>query len=133
MRHSLKTLLRVGIALLLVGVIGGYAYAETVPFLHGPSIAVLNPLNGETVHNDLLSIKGSVRNVSFISMNGRPIFTNENGVFNEQLLLYPGYNVITLSAKDRLGRTAEQKVQVIYQPEPKATARANEPTPGTGT
>lgn len=59
------------------------------------------------VNSSTVDISGSAERVAFLSLNGRQIFTDKNGVWQETILLLPGYNVVTLAATDRFGRKAE--------------------------
>src|SRR4051812_8630843 len=97
-----------GIAILAI-LIGsaGYAYFQASTYLDGPRINIVSPTSGETVLTDMVTVSGTVKNASFISLDGRQIYTTEAGVVEEQLLVPLGYTIITLKARDRFGHTAE--------------------------
>jgi hypothetical protein len=96
-------------------IIGVYAYLKSEAFIKGPIIQMDNLTDGMTVTDPLLVIKGAASHVSFINMNDRKIFTDQNGVFSEEMLLYPGYNILTVSAEDRFNRHIEKTIQVVYK------------------
>lgn len=102
--------------LFLVIAISGYAIAKSFNLLEGPKLFVLTPKNGETLKNPLIPVEGEAKNIAFLSLNGRQIFVDENGKFSEQILLYEGYNVITVSTEDKFGRTKKEILEVIYLP-----------------
>ena len=81
----------------------------------GPKIDIIEPNNGATVEVNPVPLKGIIQNASFISLNGRQIFTDNLGVFSEEVGLYPGYNVITLEVTDRFGKRALKKVELFYR------------------
>lgn len=103
------------VVLALVG-IGGFAFFEARTLLYGPQLSLESPKNGATYTEELLEISGTAKNIAFISMNGLQIYTNQQGNFAEPFLLAPGYNIITVAARDRFNRTIEKKFEVVYVP-----------------
>src|SRR5688500_16342132 len=91
-----------------------YAYNRFEGFLAGPSIEIDSPPNGSTVNTVLLTLEGIAKQVAFITLNDRQIFVNEEGAIYEQMLLFPGYNIISLKATDRFGRKIEKRLELIY-------------------
>lgn len=86
-------------------------------FIAGPEIIVTSPQNGSNVNTELLEIVGSAKNVSFIDLNEKPIFLDENGNFKEFLLLATGYNIIVIKAKDKFEREISKKIEVVFEGE----------------
>lgn len=113
-RRRVKALMKFWIALGALAIIIGYGAFQAKNLAEGPKLAVLSPLSGATVHDSLVEIKGTAQNIAFLTLDGNKIFTNETGAYNEKILLSPGYNVITLEAKDRFGRTTRKELQVMY-------------------
>jgi hypothetical protein len=110
-----KTYLKFTIVGIFIITIFGYAFFQARNIISGPIIKIHAPLNGASFNNSLIKIKGIAKNISYISMNDRQIFTNENGEFGEKLLLSDGYNIITIKAEDRFGRKTESKLELIYK------------------
>jgi hypothetical protein len=79
----------------------------------GPQISILYPSNGEVVASSLITIEGRVKNISHISLNDRPIFTDEKGAWSEKLIVSPGTSIITVKASDRFGREITKNIQVV--------------------
>lgn len=92
----------------------GYGYFEARSILYGPQIMVATPTVPASVSEPLVHIRGSARNIVILRMNGVPVSVTETGNFDEALLLAPGYNKVVLSASDKLGRTTEQVLEIIY-------------------
>lgn len=65
------------------------------------------------VDNQLVTINGQAKNIAWISLNDRQIFTDEEGRWDEKLLVSPGLSIITLKARDRLGHKIEKSVQIV--------------------
>ena len=113
-----RKILSIGLSFLLVAVVVGYALFALTPFLKGPRIVVTSPVNGSTVTTPFLGIEGTAHSVSYLYLNDRQIFTDEEGRFRESLLLHPGYNILVLRALDRFERRAENRVELfLFQEE----------------
>ena len=98
---------------MVIGLIGSYAYSRTKEFVAGPSIVISSPQDGAVLDNTFVELKGIAQNISRISLNGRQIFTDEAGAFNEALLLYPGYNIINVYAEDRFERMVKKSARLM--------------------
>ena len=101
--------------LLFVAVTAGYVLFQTRNLIYGPIIVINSPQNGAAVTESLISIDGVAKNISFINLNGKQIFVDEEGKFNQQLLLSRGYNIMTLQAQDKFGRETNKTLELIYQ------------------
>jgi len=102
--------------------IASYTYYKTKDFVRGPIVTILYPVDGSTLYDTIVEIKGEAKNISYISIDDRQIFTDESGFFVEKLLLYPGYNIISIKATDKFDRNIEKTLELIYK-EPKQDLR----------
>lgn len=89
-----------------------YAYAQGQTYLEGPTLEIKNPLAGSNLTSPLVNVLASVKNASFISLNGRQIYSTEAGEIREQILLPLGYTILTLKVRDRFGRSLEKNVEI---------------------
>ena len=89
-----------------------YAYFEARGLLFGPSITVTSQIS--EVHDPFVIIKGHADRISSIAMNGKAIKVTEEGEFSEPYLLAPGYNRVTLDARDKYGRSRTQTIEIVY-------------------
>jgi len=80
----------------------------------GPNIRITSPLDGARVESPVVELLGVASNISYISVNDRPIFVNEKGDFDEKLIVPVGLSIITMKAKDRFGRETEKVTRVVY-------------------
>ncbi len=115
MRRPLASYVRGGLLALAALSLAGYSYAKLAPLLAGPVIRVEAPENGATVERSFIEVRGEAKNVAAINLNGRRIFTDEDGAFAEQLLLSYGHNIITLKASDRFGRETGKVLEIVYK------------------
>ena len=114
MQTSIKKILGLGSAVIVVCVVLGYGYFRTKDFLAGPVLEITTPKNGEMVTSPLIEIKGGSKNLSFLNLDGRKIFTDKDGIWEEKLLLQPGVNIIEVRGIDRFKRENLQIMRVVY-------------------
>jgi len=107
--------LNIGIIAFFLLSIGGYSLFQARKIIEGPKISILSPTNGTIVRDSLVYIVGVAHNIKEISIDDRSIYVDEQGNFKEKLLLYPGYNIIKLKAKDKFGKEVEKYIQNVYQ------------------
>lgn len=110
-----KMILKTLIISVFVLAIVSYGLFQAKKILTGPEISVALPHNGQTVSESAVEISGVAKNIAAISLDDRPIYIDESGNFKEKLMLYPGYNIITLKAHDKFGSIVEKKVDLVYK------------------
>src|SRR6185369_9882306 len=114
-RRRVKKIIKIWAVLGVILVIGGYGAFRAKNLAEGPEINVVSPADGLTVTDPFIEIKGNSKNISRLFLNDNKIFTDESGEFDEKILLATGYNIITLRAEDRFGRTVSKTLQLIYK------------------
>lgn len=112
---SANTYIKLFIGVLFVLLIVMYTYIQFGNFVEGPVITVNSPLNGSTSTDSLITIEGVAKHISHIQVNDNQIFVDENGNFNEKLLLSYGYNIITIEAQDRFDRNVKKTLELVYK------------------
>lgn len=100
----------------IFGVILFFAYLKTANLVDGPEISILSPSEATVYEDNFIEIKGLAERISKIYLNDRQIFTDTKGYFREPLLLFAGYNILTLRAEDQFGRTVVKKLHVVHTP-----------------
>ena len=111
-----RSIIKAVLAILILTLIAWYGYFEARAFLRGPVLDIQEPENGSRVTSDIIDIKGTAHNISQITLNGRAIYITKEGVFNEKLVLMPGYNIITLEAANRFNKETRETLTLIYAP-----------------
>lgn len=96
-------------------VVFGYSAFQAQKMIRGPQIRVLSPINGATYTTPLIEVKGVAKNISTLTFDDRPLYTDLQGNFSDSLLLSPGYNIIKLEARDKFGSKTEKKIEIIYK------------------
>ena len=115
MNRNAFSILRASLISLFVIMIVGYSGFHAKKLISGPIIDIYTPQNGATYNQTLIEIEGRARNIAYISLNGRAIFTDKNGYFKEKFLLSPGYNVIKLDAQDKFKNSTEKRLEIILK------------------
>lgn len=92
-----------------------YAGFKLKNILLGPQIVINSPISGSTYRTPLVTINGQAKRIAKIYFNDRKIFTNNDGVFSESLLLAKGYNILEFKAEDSFGRKISRNVELVLQ------------------
>ncbi len=91
-----------------------YSYYQMKDYLKGPVLVLTEPVDNSTLYQNDILVKGYAKNISYISMNGGQIFTNQAGQFGEEILLSEGLNIIEIVVKDKYGRQNQQTLNLVY-------------------
>ena len=108
-----KTIIRNYVITILSIAIIGYAGYQSNKIITGPQITIQSP-NTTNTYGENVEIRGIVKNVSVVTLNDRMIPIDDKGNFKEKVLLYPGYNVVKLEAKDKFGASVKKELQLVY-------------------
>ena len=92
-----------------------YSIFQARSIILGPQVWIENPKNGEVVEDPLVVMEGRSRNIAWISLNDRQIFTDEKGWWSEKLIVSTGTSIMTVKARDRFGRKIEKSIQIILK------------------
>ncbi|MEX2515252.1 MAG: hypothetical protein WD335_03950 [Candidatus Paceibacterota bacterium] len=109
----LRRILQITAGGAFLALIVGYGMYQAEDFRTGPVIQITSPQDGYQADEPMLSLVGKAERVSYLSLNGRQIYTDTNGYFDEELLLTDGYNIITVAGRDAFDRHTEEHVRVI--------------------
>ena len=110
---------RIGIITILMAVLIAvfifYGYNKFHRLLKGPEIAIYSPKNGALITSRFISLSGKARDIANISINGRKIIPEKNGLFRDNLLLMEGYNIIEVKGEDKFGREVKKILEVVVR------------------
>ncbi|MFA6416117.1 MAG: hypothetical protein WCW56_01380 [Candidatus Paceibacterota bacterium] len=113
--NSTRQAIKVITITILFLVMAVYSGLKLKNVLLGPQIIIDSPVSGSTHRTPLVTISGQAKRIAKIYFNDRKIFTDENGVFNESLLLARGYNILEFKAEDSFGRKISKNVELVFQ------------------
>ncbi|HRZ30400.1 MAG TPA: hypothetical protein P5274_01905 [Candidatus Paceibacterota bacterium] len=112
---SCRSIIKPIIIIAVIFLVVGYSILKVKDLALGPEINLNSPTEGESLKTDLVMVEGKAERISQIFINGRKIFTDEEGNFNEPYLLASGYNLLEIMAQDKFGRKIEKKVQLTFK------------------
>lgn len=113
-RRNVKRFIQLWVAIGAVAIVLGYGAYRAKDFARGPYIEVESPSTGASFADAFVEIKGRAGNLSYLTLDGNKIFTDESGAWSEHILLSPGYNIVQIRAEDRFGRTAAKTLELTY-------------------
>ncbi len=91
------------VALLALVVV--YGLIEAWPLLRGPVLAVTAPTDHTTAEDGMLTVRGTAKHVSVLTLNGAPVLYDQAGHFSSTLTFPSGGSILTFRATDRFGRS----------------------------
>ena len=103
---TLRHVTGIGVGLLLLGAITAYVLFQARFLITGPQIE-LTTTPPNTTSSTTVTLQGQTRNITRLQLNGRQIFTDQNGVFEELVVLTTGINIVTIEARNRHGQTQD--------------------------
>ncbi len=93
-----------------LAVLLGYGLFEARKLIEGPQISIKSPSNGVATSSSAVVVSGIAENISFLTINDAPAYTDESGHFSVTLSPPPGYTVFTVRGVDRFGRRTSKQV-----------------------
>lgn len=114
-RQDIKKTIKISIFLFILAIVIGYTLFTSKAFIKGPEIVIHEPQNGSTFATSSIVIRGIAERSRNITLNGKSISIDDQGNFKENILLAPGYNAVTLTAKDKFEEIKEYRLELIYK------------------
>ncbi|MEX2052146.1 MAG: hypothetical protein WD991_00420 [Candidatus Paceibacterota bacterium] len=115
MANDAKKILRWSLYALFFAIIIGYGFFRSYDLIFGVQIRDVNIVDGATISEPTMPVRGNAKNAINLTLNGRNISINQEGDFEETIALLPGYNIITIRAEDKFGYVDEKDYQLIYK------------------
>tara|TARA_B100000683_G_C12363028_1_gene503852 strand:- start:153 stop:524 length:372 start_codon:yes stop_codon:yes gene_type:complete len=109
--------LKITLIIVFLLVLGGYGIFQGYDLIRGPILVVTSPLSGSLFNEPVITISGYTKNISYIYLNDYQIYVDEEGYFNQKLVLNEGYNIMTLRVKDRFERETKEELHYILKEE----------------
>lgn len=100
------------LVVLAVVIVVGYSYFVLYGLLRGPRIILSTPEDGFSTTTPFISISGVAIHSNNLTINGAATPLDLDGNFRSQLILAPGYNIMTITAQDRYNRTVEKNLEI---------------------
>lgn len=110
-KKTLKIVLISGFFLFIVA----FAFYTSYDLLFGVKIKNVSIVDNATLTESLLKITGNAKHAAVLTLNGREISINKQGDFEETIALLPGYNIVSIEAKDKFGSIDQKNYKLIYE------------------
>lgn len=115
-RTTILRTFRIGLFVFVAVIIAAYAVWRSLDYIRGPQVIVTSPADWSSISATTTQIIGRASRIKEIKLNGKTISINEQGDFSETIVLFPGTNIITVSAGDQFGRNISEELR-IYRPQ----------------
>lgn len=112
---ELKSVVTYCLAVVALVLVVGYILFQARFLVIGPQIVLTQALPA-VANERTVTLVGQTANITNLTLNGRTIYTDENGHFKESLVLENGYTIMMLRAHDRFGRERSVERTVVYRP-----------------
>lgn len=96
--------IKLGITIIVSITFAVYVLFQARFFIVGPTLTILEPTTTRYATSTLM-VRGSVTHAVEIAVNDFPIDTDRAGNFSYELVIPEGYSILTVTARDRYGRT----------------------------
>ena len=93
-----------------------FAYFKTHDLLFGKDIVIESPINGQTLKEPFVTIKGRAPGSTLLTVGGAKVIPDQDGKFIKETILGIGYNVIDVVSVDRFNRESSEILELIYRP-----------------
>ena len=105
-------------SLLILSIIGYYFWHQINSFNSAPYLFISSPYENHIVNDPNITIKGETEKEVAAKINGQDVFVNQNGYFEEDVILQPGKNVFIIEAVNRFSGTTKEVRNIIYERKP---------------
>lgn len=102
-----------GYLILTVGflVLSYIVYQFSFLFL-GPKLQIASPKPGEVVSTSIVSVSGKTDPYATVMVNNQEVYVDLTGSFKKNLYVYTGETKISITAKNRYGKTTKKDVAI---------------------
>ncbi len=114
-RVTARTVLTYLLVLIGVGCLVAYVAFQARFLIAGPQIILQNE-PASVQNSPTVTLSGTARNITRMTLNDRQVFTDQTGYFSEAFVLENGYTIATIKAVDRYGRETEVVRSFVYTP-----------------
>lgn len=115
-KNFIFTHYRFGILLaILLLAFAGLALFEMNRFFRGPELSLAGVSNGDTLTEPLVTVTGTAKNSTRIIMNGKAMPAPVDGIFSYDILLAPGYNLVTIETEDARGKSESKNISIVLR------------------
>lgn len=112
---NIKKFLGLGVLIGLFVFIFGYSVFQTRSLAKGVDLVVKGITDGAIFDGNILNLTGQATHAKHIRVNDREILVDKDNNFSDELVLSPGYNIITIEAEDKFDKKTGKTYRVFYK------------------
>ncbi len=114
-----KTKIKIFLLIFILTGVSTVTLFELRKVISGPKLVLecnntINQCDNIKSDKNIYTLNGKTRNVSTIYIGNRKIYLDTNGYFKEEILLYPGNNLISIKSFDRFGKEVKKDINIYY-------------------
>lgn len=114
MQNDAKKILKIAAISVFAIFVVVYGFFRSKDLIFGVQIKDVNVADGAKVADNIIKIKGNAKNAVNLTLNDREISINQQGNFDETIILFSGYNIVSIKAEDEFGNSDEKNYKLIY-------------------
>lgn len=115
MPYNAKKIIKVGSITVLFLFIVTFAFFRSKDLIFGVKIKNVSLVDGVELSEKSQKVTGNAKNAIKLSLNGREISLDQDGNFDETIILASGYNIINIKAEDKFKHEDEKNYQLILK------------------
>lgn len=112
---DLKKILRYSALSLVFVAVAGYSLHTMRDYVFGVNLQIYGISDGQTLTEPKVSLRGNAKNLKALTVNDRMIGIAHDGTFKDNILLLPGYNIVSIKGDDKFGNTIEKNYHVFLK------------------
>lgn len=91
--------------IIVITLIFGYFWHQISYVIYPPAIKITQPVSDVTTKEKSIEILGQTESDVYLTINGKEVYVDKGGNFQNVVNLELGLNIFKIEAKDRLGKT----------------------------
>jgi len=93
----------------------GYFFYEARGVIFAPKLEIFEPKDGAVINSSRLHVAGRTEPMLKVWIGGREAQADERGIFEDDIPVWPGYNQIGISVRDKFGNETRKVLRVVVE------------------
>ncbi len=92
-----------------------YSFFVSRGIIFPPKLSIYSPKNFSHINETVVKISGKTDSKLVVWVDGKHIQSDEQGLFDGSLFLFPGYNEIGISVKNHFGKETKKTIKLLAE------------------
>lgn len=106
----------------LFAIVMFFVASRFYPMMHKVTIKTTSIKDGANVEGGIVKIFGSAKKATNLYINGKSTSVTKDGTFEDAIALPAGYNIVTITAINKLGKVSSETMKLNIGEEAVSTA-----------